>query len=184
MSEKKQRPFGKVITGKVRFSYANVFEPKAANPNEDPKYSCSILIPKEDEATIAEVKSVLKEVLEKAKADKFGGKIPANWKNPLRDGDEKDDPVYAGHYFINARSNSRPGVVDAKRKPILDEEEFYSGCFGRAAFTLYAFNTNGNKGVAAGLDNLQKLEDGERLSGGTTATDDFGAPEEEDDFEL
>lgn len=164
----------KVITGKVRFSYANVFEPKSIN-GSDPKYSVSLIIPKEDKVTIDKIKAAI-EVAKKEGISKLGGKIPANLKTPLRDGDidRPDDPAYANSYFVNANSTIRPGIVDANLQPIIDSTEFYSGCFGRASIVFYAYNANGNKGIACGLQNLQKLEDGEPLGGRSRAEDDFG----------
>lgn len=164
----------KVITGKVRFSYANVFEPKSIN-GSDPKYSVSLIIPKEDKVTIDKIKAAI-EVAKKEGISKLGGKIPANLKTPLRDGDidRPDDPAYADSYFVNANSTIRPGIVDANLQPIIDSTEFYSGCFGRASIVFYAYNANGNKGIACGLQNLQKLEDGEPLGGRSRAEDDFG----------
>jgi hypothetical protein len=164
----------KVITGKVRFSYANVFEPKSIN-GSDPKYSVSLIIPKEDKVTIDKIKAAI-EVAKQEGLSKLGGKIPANLKTPLRDGDidRPDDPAYADSYFVNANSTIRPGIVDANLQPIIDSTEFYSGCFGRASIVFYAYNANGNKGIACGLQNLQKLEDGEPLGGRSRAEDDFG----------
>jgi hypothetical protein len=164
----------KVITGKVRFSYANVFEPKSIN-GSDPKYSVSLIIPKEDKVTIDKNKAAI-EVAKKEGLSKLGGKIPANLKTPLRDGDidRPDDPAYADSYFVNANSTIRPGIVDANLQPIIDSTEFYSGCYGRASIVFYAYNANGNKGIACGLQNLQKLEDGEPLGGRSRAEDDFG----------
>lgn len=173
----------KVVTGKVRFSYANVYEPKSIN-GSDPKYSVSLIIPKSDKKTLAEIKSAI----EQAKKDgisKFGGKVPANLKLPLRDGDvdRADDEAYKDSYFINANSKDKPGIVDKNINPILDQTEFYSGCYGRASINFYAFNQNGNKGIACGLQNLQKLSDGEPLSGRSRAEDDFSTAEEDDFLE-
>ncbi len=164
----------KVITGKVRMSYANVFEPKSIN-GSDPKYSVSLIIPKSDKATIEKIKAAI-ELAKKEGVTKLGGKIPANLKTPLRDGDidRADDEAYANSYFINANSTVRPGIVDENLQPIIDTTEFYSGCYGRASIVFYAYNANGNKGIACGLQNLQKLEDGESLGGRSRAEDDFG----------
>ena len=165
----------KVVTGKVRFSYANVWEPRAMEDSDRAKYSVSILIPKTDSATLARVKEAISTALKEGIA-KLGGKIPPMWKNPLRDGDTErpDNLEYAGHMFVNANSDNRPGIVDVNLNPIIEKEDFYSGCYGRASINFYVFNTNGNKGVACGLNNLQKLADGERLSGGSSAEEDFG----------
>ena len=170
----------KVITGKVRFSYANVWEPKSINGSEE-KYSVSLIIPKSDTKTIEEIQVAMEEAKQEGLA-KFGGKIPANLKLPLRDGDvdRPDDEAYKNSYFINANSKDKPQIVDKKVKPILDQNEFYSGCYGRASINFYAFNQNGNRGLACGLGNLQKLEDGEPLSGHSRAEDDFEAYGEDD----
>ena len=173
----------KVITGKVRSSYANVFEAKAIEEGQKPKFSVSLLIDKNTKAgkaTIKKIEDAVKAALEEGKA-KFGGKIPPTWKNPLRDGDEErpDDENYEGMMFVNANSDRRPGLVDEDLNAIIDPEDFYSGCYGRASVNFYAFNVSGNKGIACGLNNLQKLEDGERLSGGASAEDDFGDDSDE-----
>lgn len=164
----------KVITGKVRFSYANVFAPKAAQEGQEEKYSVSVVIDKSDTKTIEKIEKAIEAATQAGKA-KFGNKIPKNLKLPLRDGDEEreDDEAYIGKMFVNCTSKNKPGLVDADLQPIMSQDEFYSGCYGRASINFYAFNVNGNKGIAAGLNNLQKLEDGERLSGGASAEDDF-----------
>lgn len=173
------------IIGPVRFSYANVFEPKSIN-NGDPKYSVSLIINKDDTHTLNIIKSCIHAALEEGKSSKFGGKIPPVYKNPLRDGDMErpDHEEYENAYFINCNSSKAPQVVkkeDGKAVPI-DEDEFYSGCYGFASVNFYAFNSNGNKGIACGLNNLLKTDDGDRLSGGgSTAANDFGL-EESNDF--
>jgi hypothetical protein len=169
----------KVITGKVRFSYANVWEPKSVN-GSDPKYSVSLIIPKSDKKTLDKIKAAIEEA-KKDGVSKLGGKIPANLKTPLRDGDvdRPDDEAYANSYFINANSHTKPGIVDENIEPILDQSEFYSGCYGRASIVFYAYNANGTKGIAAGLQNLQKLEDGEPLGGRSKPEDDFGDLDED-----
>lgn len=169
----------KVVTGKVRLSYVNVFEPRAAQPGQEAKYSVSVLIPKTDKETIAKVNAAI-EAAKQAGVATWGGKIPPGLKTPLRDGDtERDAPEYKGHYFINANSKQRPGVVDAAVNPILDQSEIYSGCYGRVSINFYAYSQNGNKGVGAGLQNIQKVADGEPLSGRTRAEDDFTSVEED-----
>jgi len=170
----------KVVTGLVRFSYAHVFEPQSMEGSDTKKYSASLIIPKSDKVTLKKVEDAIAEALELGKTGKFGGKIPANYKNPLRDGDldRPDDEAYIDSMFINANSLQAPQVVDASVNPILDREEFYSGCYGRASVTFYAYNSNGSKGIAAGLQNVQKLKDGEKLSGGSSAAEDFGDMEE------
>ena len=175
----------KVITGKVRFSYANVFEPTAMQDGQTPKYNVSIIISKSDTKTVEATKKAIEAAKEAGKskiADK-NGKIPVNLKTPLRDGDEErpDDPAYENSYFINANSERKPGIVDRDLNPIMSRDDFYSGCYGRASINFYAFNVN-SKGIACGLNNLQKLEDGERLAGGSSAEEDFGGDNAVDDL--
>lgn len=174
----------KVVTGKVRFCYVNVFEPTAMNEDDTPKYNICILIPKTDTKTLEKINKAIEAAKQvgKAKLADKNGKIPSNLKLPLRDGDDErgDDPAFEGMYFINANSQRKPSIVDKELNPIMEKEEFYSGCYGRASIGFYAFNVS-SKGIAAGLNNLQKLEDGEMLAGGSTAEEDFGGENEWDD---
>jgi len=172
----------RVITNKVRLSYANLFEPKSINGGDE-KYSVSLLIPKTDKETLKLIKEAIATAKEAGKG-KWAGKIPAVLKEPLRDGDEErpDDEVYAGCYFINASSKNKPGLVNQLMKEIESEDELYSGCYARVSINFYAFNANGNKGIACGLNNVQKLADGERLGGGfTNPSSDFEEVEIEAD---
>lgn len=184
MTNKNPNQQTKVVTGEVRFSYLTVFEPKAVAEGQTPKYSVSLLIPKSDKKTLMKIKNAVEAAKVAGQSSKFGGKIPANLKTPLRDGDtdRPDDEVYAGHYFINANSSNKPGLVDADVNPIMDSTELYSGCYGRASVNFYAYNTNGNRGIACGLNNLQKLREGETLGGASRAEDDFDAVEVEEDY--
>lgn len=174
----------KVVTGKVRFCYVNVFEPTAMNEGETLKYNICILIPKSDTKTLDKINKAIEAAKQAGKsklADK-NGKIPSNIKIPLRDGDDErgDDPAFANHYFINANSIRKPSIVDESLNPIMNREEFYSGCYGRASINFYAFDVK-SKGIATGLNNLQKLCDGEMLTGGSSAEEDFGGENEWDD---
>ncbi|MBK4778734.1 MULTISPECIES: DUF2815 family protein [Streptococcus] len=163
-----------------RLSYANVWEPQSINGSE-PKYSVSVIIPKSDKATIQKIQQAVEQAKQEA-ISKFGGKIPANLKLPLRDGDidRPDDEAYANSYFINCNSKQKPQVVDQQVQPILDQAEVYSGCYGRVSVTFYGFNSNGNRGVAAGLGNIQKLKDGEPLGGRVRAEDEFDTLDDDD----
>ena len=176
----------KVITGvKTRWSYANVWEPKSINGGA-PKYSVSLIIPKSDAKTVTAVKNAIQAAYDEGQSKLKGNSksVPAlsAIKNPLRDGDleRPDDETYKDSYFINANSATAPGIVDAARQPILERSEVYSGVYGRASINFYAFNSNGNKGIACGLNNLQKISDGEPLGGKTRAEDDFA--DEDEDF--
>jgi len=173
----------KVVTGLVRLSYANVWEPKAVNEGATPKYSVSLIIPKSDKETIAKINAAIDAAIEEG-VGKFGGKKPnkAAIKLPLRDGDveREDDEAYANSYFLNANSTTAPQIVDVKVQPILERSEVYSGVYARVSVNFYAFNSNGNKGIACGLGNIQKVRDGEPLGGKTNAADDFGLVDDDD----
>jgi hypothetical protein len=176
----------KVITGLVRLSYAHLFEPTAKDDGGTKKYSCALLIPKSDKATIKKIEAAIAEAKEQGKSSKFGGKIPAGLKLPLRDGDEErpDDEVYAGHYFVNASSVQKPGLVDRDRNQIIDPADLYSGCYVYASINFFAFNTSGNKGIACGLNNIMKVKDGEALGGRARAEEDFADVKVDEDDDL
>ena len=176
----------KVITGKVRASFVHIFEPQSVN-GSDPRYSCSFIIPKSDAETIGKIRAAIEEAKQSG-VTKWGGKIPPNLKLPLRDGDaERADeaPEYEGMYFLNCNSNQKPGIVDKDLNEILDPDEVYSGCWGRASINFFPFNTNGNKGVGVGLNNIQKLKDDDRLGAArASAESDFGGDDFEDDEDF
>lgn len=165
----------KVITNKVRFSYVHVFEPwHGDNDPERAKYQAVLLIPKDDKETL----DFCKQAIENAKAigrdKKWGGKIPKNLDIGIRDGDEKDleeSPEYEGCYYVSAKSSSKPAVVDAFRAPITNTEDFYSGCYGRASIVFYPYKASGNVGIGVGLNNVQKLQDGDPLGGRKASAD-------------
>lgn len=176
----------KVITGpNTTFSYLNCWDPKAIQGGT-PKFSVSLIIPKSDVKTVEKIKAAIQAAYEEGQSKlKGNGKsVPAlsTLKTPLRDGDleRPDDEAYKDSYFVNANSGTAPGVVDADRQPILDRSEMYSGVKGRASINFYAFNTNGNRGIACGLNNLQKISDGTPLGGRSRAEDDFATEDDED----
>lgn len=182
MTKKYEDPT-KVVTNEVRLSYANIWEPRSINGGKE-RYSASIIIPKSDTETLAKIEQAIDAAIEDGKS-KFGGKVPnkKSLKLPLRDGDidRPDDEAYADSYFVNANSMTAPEVVDRKIQPILERSEIYSGVYARVSLSFYAFNTNGNKGVACGLGNVQKTRDGEPLGGRSSASDDFTS-EDENEF--
>ena len=174
----------KVVTSaKVRWSYVNVWEPKSVE-GSSAKYSIQLIIKKDDQETISRISEAIINAYEEGKgilADKAGN-VPAMsvMKLPLRDGDAEkpNEENYKGCYFLNASSVNQPEIVDASCQPIIDHSEVYSGIYGRASITFYAFNKDGKKGIACGLNNLQKIADGEPLGSRTSAKDDFGASED------
>ena len=165
----------KVITGKVRLSYCKVWTGEK-NDQGVVKFSTAVLVPKSDTATVNKIKAALEEVKNDPEShQKWKGKFNAEMKACMRDGDLKADehPEYAGHWFFNAASTTKPGIIGPDRQPIMDESEVYSGMYAYVSVNFYPFN-NTSKGIAAGLNNIMKAADGERLGGGrSSAEDDF-----------
>ncbi|WP_346349439.1 DUF2815 family protein [Lactococcus petauri] len=170
----------KVITGIVRLSFVNLLE-KGETPSGDMKYSTQIWIPKEDTVTLGKIENAIEAAKESGKA-KWGGKIPANLNQPLRDGDEEvnDDgeSKVPGHYFMNCSSINKPGIIDRFKQPVDDPERVYSGVYARVSINFFGYSAAGNKGISGGLNNVQIIKDGEFLGGRASADADF------DEFEL
>lgn len=168
-----------------RISFANIWEPRSVNGSEE-KYSVSLLIPKSDKATLANIHKAIEAAKEAAQSKRWGGKIPPNLKLPLHDGDTErgDDENYQGMMYFNATSKDAPQIVDRKVQPILDPMECGSGDYCNVSVNFYGFSTNGNRGVAAGLQNIQLVKHGERLAGKASASSDFEAIEGDDDSDV
>lgn len=167
-----------------RISYAHIWEPTPEKEGFTSKYSVACLIDSSDVATINKIQKAIEaaKIEGKSKLANAKGIVPANIKTPLRDADADgiEDEAYAGKMFINASSNNKPQIVNGRVEPILDQSEVYSGCYCNVSVNFYAFNVGPNKGIAAGLGNIQKIKDGERLAGGASAEDDFEVIEESD----
>lgn len=174
----------RVVTGKVRLSYVHVFEAWSGDDDDEPRYSCTLLIPKSDKTTINALRKAQQAALENGKDRVFGGKIPSTWADTIHDGDEEADleknPEYAGHYYMSVSAKTRPGVVDRNVQPILDSTEVYSGCYARVEVGAFAYSTKGKKGVSFGLNNLQKIADGDSFGGRSRAEDVFDAIPDDD----
>lgn len=179
-----------ITTGKVRFSYCNLFTPRAVQEGATPKYSVTLLIPKSDKATMQKIKAAMDEAKQKFMASNSGKKLPTNLKSTLHDGDgERPNggefgPECKGHYVMTCSSNNKPVIVYADKTPITEASELYSGCYGRAIVNFYVYDTNGNKGVSAGLNGIMKLSDGEPLSGGVVTDSDWDDDFEDEDDDL
>lgn len=183
----------KVITGKVRFSYCNIFEPKQQGENDELKYSVMLLIPKADKDTLAKINKAIAEARENFCKKNGASALPANPLTPLHDGDgtkpntgEPYGDECKGCYVISVSSKQKPVIVDAFRNEITDPGEVYSGCYGRAAINFYGYS-NKKKGIGAGLLSIQKLHDGEPFGTVGSASDfDDGFQDEsgvmDDDF--
>lgn len=184
MADQKNFSATKVIIP-CRISYANIWEAKSVDGGEE-KYSVSCVIPKADKKTIARIRKAVEAATEDGKIRKWGGKVPANLKLPLRDGDidRPDDETYQDCYFLNATSKEAPQVVDRRVQPVTDPVKVYSGCYCNVSVNFYAFNANGNRGIAAGLGNVQFVKDGERLSGKASADAEFDALEDDGEDAL
>lgn len=182
MAENKNQSATKVIIP-CRISFANIWEPKSINGSEE-KYSVSCIVPKADKKTLAKIEKAIEAAKEAGKSKKWGGKIPPNLKLPLRDGDidRPDDEAYANAIFVNATSKDAPQIVDRKVDPILDPMECGSGDYCNVSVNFYGFNANGNRGVAAGLGNIQLIKHGERLAGKASASSDFTEVESDEDI--
>lgn len=171
-----------VVTGRVRFSYPHLFQPHSNIQGQEPRYSLTILIPKSDTATKAKIDAACAAAVQEGIANRWNGVQPPQLRLPVQDGDgvrqngEAFGQECKGHWVINTSSKQPPQVVDASGNPIMVATDVYGGCYGRASINFFAYNNTGNRGVGAGLGNVQKLEDGEPLGGGrTTAAEDFGA---------
>jgi hypothetical protein len=170
-----------ITTGKVRFSFVNVFTPRAAQEGDEPKYSLTILIPKSDFATIQAIQQAMEATIQEGISTTFGGSRPPVLNMPLYDGDgvrpssgEPFGEECRGHMVMTASSMQQPSVVDINVQPVLNPAELYSGCYGRVSLRFFTYNKKGKKGVGCGLGNVQKLADGEPLTSRTSAADDFG----------
>lgn len=175
----------KVVFGPCRLSYTHVFN--KYNPDGDTadgKYMTNVLIPKGEKETIKALEDAIEAAKKAGIVSKWGGKEPKKLDMPLRDGDEKDDENYDGHLFVNAKSGTRPGIVDKNRVPIVDEEEVYSGVWAIVSVSFFAYDKNGNKGVACGLNNIMKFKDDEHFGGRVSAESDFADIDAEDDEDL
>lgn len=175
----------KVVFGPCRLSYTHVFNKYAPDGNaDDGKYMTNVLIPKNETETLAAIQKAIEAAKCAGIVSKWGGKEPKKLDMPLRDGDEKDDDVYSGRHYVNAKSSTRPGIIDRNHAPIVDEEEMYSGVWAIVSVTFYPYDVNGNRGVACGLNNLMKFKDDEKLGGRTSADNDFADLDMEDDEDL
>lgn len=174
----------KVVFGPCRLSFTHVFNKYSPNGEGDGKYMTNVLIPKSEKKTIKALEQAIEAAKKAGVVSKWGGKEPKKLDMPLRDGDDKDDDVYQGHFYINAKCNTHPGVVDKNKNPIVDEEEMYSGVWAFVSVTFYAYDVSGNRGVACGLNNLMKFKDDDHLGGRVSADSDFADIDDVDDEDL
>lgn len=175
---------GKIVLGPVRLSYVHVFEKYAPNGTSDAKYGVTLMIPKSEKKTVAAINKAVENAKKAAIASRWGGKEPKKLDLPLKDGDEKEDDNFAGHWVINAKSNTRPGLIGKDKQPITDEEEIYSGVWCYASINFYGYSVSGNNGIAAGLNNLMKFKDDATFGGRVSAESDFSDIDADEDDDL
>lgn len=177
----KSLKLAKLVTNEVRLNFAHI-----GKPNPKPKkpgliqYSVCAMIPKSDKEGIRKFEEAFQIALEESKSI-WGGKIPANLKHPLRDGDEnrRQYPEFKDMMFFNANTMFKPHVFDADRNEILDPTAIYSGCYGRLNIGFYSYANSNNNGIGVGLNSVQKTRDGEPLFTRTDPSAVF-ADEDED----
>lgn len=175
----------KVVFGPCRLSYTHVFAKyNPGGDSADGKYMTNVLIPKGEKETLKAIHDAAEAAKKAGVISKWSGKEPKKLDMPLRDGDDRDDDVYAGHFFVNAKSGTRPGILDRKKVPIVDEEEVYSGVWAIVSVSFYAYAKSGNNGIACGLNNIMKFKDDEHLGGRVSAEADFDSIDMEDDDDL
>ena len=180
----------KIVTGKCRFSYVSIFEPKAPQGGGDPKYSVTLLIPKSDTVTLGKIKDAMAEARENFCKRNGASALPVKPNHTLHDGDGVRDsgdpygPECKGCYVITVSNKNKPVIVDNFRNEITDPGEVYSGCYGRAAINFYGYSQNGKKGISASLLSIQKLHDGDPFGtvGSANDFDDDYSDGDADDF--
>lgn len=177
----------KVITNKVRLSFVSVLEPKAFE-GQEPKYSTMVLIPKDDKETLDAIKGAIKTAYEAAKGDKLKGVKPEKLKITLRDAEEEFDleenPEMENMMFINVSSKTKPQVVKRESGIMVktdSADDVYSGVYAVVSMNFFAFNTAGNKGISAGLNNIMTFCKGDYLGGRASAESDFGGLDWDDE---
>lgn len=165
-----------IVIKNVRLSYENLLEPRAANIGDEPTYGTAILIPKKladgsDNPLVDEIKKAISAEIAEGVVKKWGGKRPGNIRVPLRDGDDEKptEESYAGMWFMNGKGpkagKNPPLLLDAKGSQTYSSDVIYSGVNAHLQVNFYAYDSNGNKGVACGIASVMGLGTGEPLSG-------------------
>ena len=170
-----------VVLRNVRLSYTHLDKPYASQPGQEPKYSATILVPKNPANNKALMDAAIAAAAQKA-IEKYGKAFPAAPKVSVHDGDgvrPSDGQPFGeeckGCWVFTASSKQPVTVVDLNLQQILDATQIYSGMFANVGVTFFGYNAPQNKGIGVALDNVQKTADGDPL-GGTRASaeDDFG----------
>ncbi len=179
-----------IVLTNVRLSYVHILKPFANNPGDEPKYSCTVLVPKSDAANLAKIESAIKAATEAGKAGRWNGVVPPNVPNPVHDGDgvKTDGTEYGPEckgcllFTATAKADRPVDVVDRRMNKIIEPSEIYSGIYANISVNFYPYMYQNKKGVGAGLGPVQKVKDGESFGGSTpTANSVFSALTDEDD---
>ena len=175
----------KVVFGPCKLSYTHVFNKYSSDgADEKGKYQTNVLIPKNEKETVKALQAAIEAAKKAAIVSKWGGKEPKKLEMPLHDGDDKNDEIYEDMWYVNAKSNTRPGIVDKDMNPITDEEEIYSGVWCYVSVSFFGYDANGNRGIACGLNHLMKFKDDYKLGGRESVESDFGDLDFDDDDDL
>lgn len=161
-------PATQMTTGETRVSFPQVWAAKSFKGGE-PKYSCIFLIPKKDKLTISKINACIEAAKEEGKVSKWKGIIPKGLDITLHDGDEqfalgKKGEEFKDHYYINAKSSSKPYIFDEAGEEMIDQTKFYAGCYAKAAINFFPYD-NAGQGVGVGLNGIKKTRDGVAFSG-------------------
>ena len=176
-----------ITTGEVRLSYVHLFKPYAAMAGQEEKYSCTVLVPKTDTATMGRMNAAIEAAKQRGINEKWNGQCPPIVPTPVYDGDgvRPSDgmtfgPECKGHWVFtaSAKTDYPPEIVDKMVNPIMNQSEVYSGMYGRVNVTFFPYAFGGKKGIGCSLKSVQKLRDGEPLGGSApSAAQAFGAPQ-------
>lgn len=176
-----------VITPFFRVAFPHVFKPYSFNPEQEAKFSVVMLFDPEDQMSEDDQKKfrAMKAMVKAVAKAKWPSGIPSGIRNPFRKGEEKPSlEGYAGKIFAPATTKMKPGLVDRNNQPIIDPAEFYGGCYARASVNAFAYDRMGNRGVSFGLQNIQKVRDGDPFSGRKKAEDTFSAIDDQYDSDY
>lgn len=171
----------KVLTGECRLSYANLVNPRAPQSGVgEAKYSVTLLIPKTDTATIADIQAAMEAAAQDAVNKVWGGVRPPQLRSVIHDGDgvRPNGMPFGdeckGHWVLTASTKTKPQVVGMDNINVeLAPQDIYSGMYARVTIRFFGYSNSGNRGVGCGLGNVMKTRDGEPLSGGASAAADF-----------
>ncbi len=168
----------KIKLSNVRLSFPTLWEPEQYNGKGKYFYSASFLLEKGSE----NYKKVMAEAVVALNA-KFPGKGEALFKSIqgnnnrccIVDGDATEYAGHAGHIAVRAKTKTRPLIIDANKTPLAEGDgKPYAGCYVNAQIEFFGYDSEGSKGLSAGLVAIQFAKDGDSFGGGSVGNaDDF-----------